>query len=125
MVIVNLYYDPHDNTITHEDGRILNDLSNLISDKELLELKRLGGVKYIESPCNDITYELDFPIPDEIMTFYYEPEQNIICDDDGFIMFNVFQFITPQQLLLFKHKKDDMRVIGKNGETIDLLYPKY
>jgi hypothetical protein len=26
---------------------------------------------------------------------------------------------------LFKHKKDDMRVIGKNGETIDLLYPKY
>jgi hypothetical protein len=39
---------------------------------------------------------------DEILYFFYDPRDNIFCDQFGFIVLNIFEMITPNDLLLFK-----------------------
>jgi len=59
----------------------------------------------------------------EVSTYYYNKEKNIMIDEDGFEIFNIFNIISPNSLFLFKYKKDDMFVFGTSGKVVELIYP--
>lgn len=56
------------------------------------------------------------------LVFSYDPEENVIRDINGYIRFNMFRFITPNQLYLFKKNKENAIVFGNSGDKITLLY---
>lgn len=122
--VVLLEYDPNCNTITHEDGRVIDDVSNLISHEELSYLKQVGGTKYIKSDEDGVIYELTAPIPEDdyAVTFSYNKKRNVMLDDEGYVMFNIFAYISPQDLMLFKEKKEDMCIYGVHGRLVELIY---
>lgn len=54
----------------------------------------------------------------------YNKEKNWFEDEDGYAIFDIFQIITPNQLLVFKHLKEYMTVIGPRGDLVELFYPE-
>lgn len=121
-------YDPYENVFTDDSGTVIDDLSRLIDEDKLYDLKVSGGSVYVEDPCNThIKYEIFAPTPDDrdIVTFYYDDEQNLMMDSEGYAMFNIFAYIRPHDLDLFKKNRDDMRVLGKDGQIVELIYPRY
>jgi hypothetical protein len=125
--IISLYYGPNNNTITHQDGRIIYDLSNLISHVDLEFLKKVGGTQYINSDDGETVYEIVAPIPDEVevLTFYYDKKHNVMMNTEGYVMFNIFAYIRPNDLYMFKKNKDDMRLYGRDGQIVELIYQDY
>lgn len=59
----------------------------------------------------------------EIEQLYYDCEENVMFDADGYIVFDIFRLITPSQLQIFKEGQTWMMVQGKNGLAIELIYP--
>ena len=128
LEVISLHYDYRENVMTYQTGEYADDIvSKLLSPERLSFLKQTGGVEYISNYKPNTVYEIDFPIPDdyEVITLYYEPETNMIYDDDGWVLYNIFSLITPQDLMLFKNKMRDMRVYGRNGRLVDLIYSDY
>lgn len=41
---------------------------------------------------------------------FYVPEWNVFMDEDGFIIWSIFEIITPNDLFLFKRNKEYMCV---------------
>jgi hypothetical protein len=56
------------------------------------------------------------------MVLHYNPEENVMRDMNEYIIFNIFKFITPNDLYLFKKNKENMVVLGKSGARVTLLY---
>lgn len=123
VITISIYYDRYKNNMVHEDGRVLDNILHLISYKDLEDLKRVGGVKYVHSDEDDVLYEISSEIPDDEIILYYDVDENVMLDGYGYIMFNVFSLIYPHDLILFKKKKKDMKFYGRNGKIIQLLYP--
>jgi hypothetical protein len=73
----------------------------------------------------DIYYGMELAIKTaaEVYTYYYNEEKNIMIDEDGQEIFNIFSIITPNALYLFKENKEDMFVYGIHGELVELVYP--
>jgi hypothetical protein len=44
-------------------------------------------------------------------------------DECGFEVVDVFRYITPNMLYLFKTKKEYMAVYGVDGQVVELFYP--
>lgn len=57
---------------------------------------------------------------DELITLYYDCPNNILVDEDGFIIYDVFAFVTPSELALFKHNREC--AIFRN---IELIWPEF
>jgi len=53
---------------------------------------------------------------------YYDPETNLIVDECGFIIFDIFRVVSPGVLLVFKARRSYMLAYGLNGEMIELFY---
>lgn len=53
--------------------------------------------------------------------FFYNPVKNLFVDTDGFVVYNIFQLVSPNQLMMFKKNKVDIRIQHK-GDTIRLYY---
>ena len=53
---------------------------------------------------------------------FYDPGENIMFDESGFIVFNIFDFINPNIFFLFKTKKQDMLTHNKDGCPVELYY---
>lgn len=125
--VVNLFYDPHDNSIIDDNGRIIEDVSHLMPMEDLVHRKLTGGTYYIDDDEDGITYEFYFPFPDDrdTLTFYFDSEKNRLYDECGINMLNIFSLINPQAYILFKKKKQDMDVYGKTGQLIKLMYMTY
>jgi len=66
------------------------------------------------------------PHPPEggVVFFYYE-EQNLMFDEDGFPVFNIFEYITPNEFFIFKTNKEYMIIIEPNRPVIELIYPEH
>lgn len=60
----------------------------------------------------------------EIISLYYDLENNYIFDVDGEIVFNIYAYITPNMLYLFKQKKEYMVVKNKYGMIVELHWPE-
>ena len=55
---------------------------------------------------------------------YYDKENNIMIDEWGEPVFNIFEIITPNTLHLFKQHKDYMVARTLSGELVELMYPE-
>ena len=53
---------------------------------------------------------------------YYEPDTKIVSDEFGDVVYNIFDYITPNMFYLWIQKKEDMEFIGLSGEVIELIY---
>lgn len=56
------------------------------------------------------------------IVLHYDSEENVMRDTNGHIIFNIFKYITPNELLLFKQNRKTMFVSGKSGKKVTLLY---
>jgi len=56
------------------------------------------------------------------LVFHYDAEQNVMRDMNEYIIFNIFKFITPSDLYLFKKNKENMISLGRDGKRVTLLY---
>lgn len=58
---------------------------------------------------------------DALALFYYE-EDNYFVDEYGNVIYNIFSYISPSQLFLFKKGRTYMCVATPNGEIIELYH---
>lgn len=126
LEVISLYYDPYENAIYHENGNIVDDdiVSHLISYDKLGHLKGIGGTEYVYNYEDNVRYEIIFPVPDKLdgLYFWYNEERNTMHDRRGYVVYNMFAYVSPQELYLFKTKKQDMQVYGKKGNAVHLIY---
>jgi hypothetical protein len=58
-----------------------------------------------------------------ISIFYY-PEENVFKDSKDRVIFEMLKLVTPNEIFLFKHKKETTEIINrKYGIIVKLLYP--
>lgn len=58
-------------------------------------------------------------------TFYYDRDENYLFDEFGNVVFNIYNYITPNDFLLFITHQEDMIVRTRRGLDIELLYPEF
>ena len=61
---------------------------------------------------------------EEPMKLLYNPQKNIFVDECGFVIYNIYEFVDPNTIFLFKEKKEFMHV-EYNGRSIDLIYDEW
>lgn len=59
---------------------------------------------------------------DDITPYYYDPEDNTIRDDGGFIIYDIYRIISPGALLLFKQKQETVVMKDLSGNLIELVW---
>lgn len=54
---------------------------------------------------------------------YYDQKQNIFSNEFGWVIYNIFKYITPNQLYLWRYKKGNVaeKLPTKDGETIEIV----
>lgn len=56
--------------------------------------------------------------------FYYYPEENVIRDSDGDIIYDIFRFVTPNHLLFLKAKKQTICIESRKFDAMIFInYP--
>jgi hypothetical protein len=56
-------------------------------------------------------------------SYFYDSINNVMRDENGNEVLNIFEIISPNMLWLFKMKKHDMLVYSLKGKFVELLYP--
>jgi hypothetical protein len=56
------------------------------------------------------------------LVLHYDAEENVMRDMNEYIIFNIFKYITPNDLFMFKKNKQNMITYGRSGEKVTLLY---
>ena len=59
-----------------------------------------------------------------VVTLYYDTEHNLMADEDGFLVYNIYDYITPSMLFLFLKKKETMIFEIRSRCFIELVYPE-
>ena len=56
---------------------------------------------------------------------FYDAERNVFIDEDGFIIWSIFEVITPNDLFLFKRNREYMLVQHRTMPEVlvELYYP--
>jgi hypothetical protein len=62
---------------------------------------------------------------ENITLLFYDQVGNVMIDPDGYIVTNIYDIITPNDLFLFKSKKEDLMVRGKSGGYVELIWPEH
>lgn len=119
--IVTVYYDDNTNIFSC-DRTEFKDVNKLMTIKEILDYKTKGGIYYTKPNNENVVYEIIFPIRDEKRTLCYDSSYNVMFDEYGCIVYNIFQVISPTILSIFKNKKETMTVHGLNGSLVELRY---
>jgi hypothetical protein len=59
------------------------------------------------------------------ISLFYNHRNNTFVDDNGFIVWNIFEAITPNDLYLFKHHKEYTIVNHRtlHGVVVELFWP--
>lgn len=56
------------------------------------------------------------------LVLQYDAKENVMRDMNEYIIFNIFKYITPNELYLFKRNRETMIVAGQSGTRVTLLY---
>ena len=69
-----------------------------------------------------MSFDFDFT---EVLSFFYNPLENYFEDEDGEIAWDILEFITPNDLFLFRHNEESIIVPNRQNRNlgIELLYP--
>ena len=57
-----------------------------------------------------------------LMALYYYPEENYFTDEDGYVVYDIFSYITPNELTWFLHNKESLCFIRADGYFIEVNY---
>jgi len=60
-----------------------------------------------------------------VIVMFYDYENNYFIDENGFIIYELFRYITPNELLLFKQTNEDLFLLRPNGDYIEMIAPDY
>lgn len=55
-------------------------------------------------------------------TLFYNKRINRMIDEDGFLVFDIFNIIRPNDLYMFKKLKEDVVVMSIDKRLIELVY---
>lgn len=67
---------------------------------------------------------IDHPGSFAIISFYYDIFDNVMLDEDGNIIHDIYRYISPNMLLIFKEKKDNLYLpSGEEGIIYEFIYP--
>ena len=55
---------------------------------------------------------------------YFMKEDNCFIDEGGYVVLNPFDYINPNDLLLFKRRKTTYGIVNRKGEPVALFYPE-
>ena len=116
-----LYYNDYNNTFEDDDGDDSYDISIIMENDQLMYYKKMGGTIYANVDTGD--FEIVFPVKDNNRTLYYDIKENVMYDEYGNTMFNIFSLIMPSSLALFKTNKYSMEVRGMYGGMVELIWP--
>ena len=58
----------------------------------------------------------------DVPQYFYDARKNIVFDESGDIVYDIFDIINPNILYLLKTKKENMFVYTPNGEYVELIY---
>ncbi|MFA6661466.1 MAG: hypothetical protein WCS56_00365 [Bacilli bacterium] len=118
----SIYYNVNENTFEDDDGDTdIYDISEILENDQIIYYKRVGGTCYAHVDGED--YEVVFPIPEEERTLYYDIEENVMYNEYGDTVFNIFSIISPNDLYLFKRERHSKEVPGVNGGSVELIWP--
>jgi hypothetical protein len=59
---------------------------------------------------------------DEVFYICYNAKENIFYYDGGYVNFNIFAIMTPNEVYLFKKNKEDILVRAKTGDIYEIFY---
>lgn len=61
----------------------------------------------------------------ESILLFYDIDTNRFVDEDGFIVWSIFDIVTPNDLFLFKREKDYMLIHHRSipGVLVEIYYP--
>jgi hypothetical protein len=62
---------------------------------------------------------------EESIKLFYDEEENVIIDEGGYIIFDIFRIITPQIMNVFRKKKQYTQTYAPDGRLVELFYPIY
>lgn len=60
-----------------------------------------------------------------VIVLFYDHENNYFIDETGSIIYELFKYITPNELLLFKQVNEDLFILRPNGDYIEMIAPEY
>lgn len=60
-----------------------------------------------------------------VIVMFYDYENNYFIDENGFIIYELFKYITPNELLQFKQTNEDLFLLRPNGDYIEMIAPDY
>jgi hypothetical protein len=60
----------------------------------------------------------------DITELHYDPNINMMIDECGVVVSDIYRIISPNTLFLFKTNKQNMNTWDKAGNLIVLLYPE-
>ena len=69
----------------------------------------------------------DSPNELDVICLFYDREKNKFLDEDGFIVWDIYRYITPTDVYLFKSKKECMFVTHRSlrNTLCELYYPMH
>jgi len=115
-----IYYDDNTNMFSDEYGNTEESVVDLMPYDDMMHYKRVGGIYY--RIIGGSTYVIDFPVRSDRRLLMYDSVANVIYDEGGAIVFNIFSIITPNELYLFKIKKESMIFDILTGGLVELQY---
>ena len=59
-----------------------------------------------------------------IITMHYDFEKNCFIDEMGETIYNIFDYITPNELFIFREEKEDLFIIKPNGGYVEIIFPE-
>jgi len=61
---------------------------------------------------------------DDIPQYFYDAANNLVLDECGDVISNIFEIISPNIMYLLKKKKENMFAYTLNGEYVELIYER-
>lgn len=118
-----IYYDDNTNIFEDEYGNTEDSVVDIMPYEDMVHHKQVGGTYYRD--INGVSYEIVFPIREDTRRLQYDSKENIMYDEGGSIVFNIFSLIDPNTLYLFKEKKENMIANAIAGGVVELMWLNY
>lgn len=129
--ILELYYDSEENVFCDQCGIKVRDILEILTPNDIFLFKRnsknniFPHRRYPRILC-EISLHGPYYAEDR-MALYYIKEDNVFMDGEGDVVIDeIFEVIHPNDLYLFKRKKEDMVVRHRteSGVIVELFYPE-
>jgi len=120
-VLSTIYYDDNTNLFHDEDGIEYGIPDKIMPFDMVMLYKKVGGTFHVKDLEYDEEYDIEFPTSRSLnRKLHYDEVENVMYDEYGDIVFNIFSIITPNDLYLFKKKKEYMVVTNISGGIAEL-----